>query len=276
MPIEPAQLARSLGSQGSLDVEQGLEVTLPQVLRSAKTLLDADRVGLMLLDQAGALRWADASDQVREAVAGDLSVPVQVGGGTVGTLNVYVSPSRAWDDSAAAALQAYAGLVASLLVAAVTARQTGRLADQLQAALEHRSLLEQAVEILADREGLDATAAFEWLATAAKSSGRAVVEVARAVVGGAPLPSDRLAQAKAQRREATDREIAVHRRDSELHEGEARGYERRGHPGRAQTERLQAAAARGRIIDAEAGRRRADQAPRQLPATSAPRSPEEP
>jgi ANTAR domain len=261
MPIEPAQLARSLGSLGSIDVEQGLEVTLPQVLRSAKTLLDVDRVGLMLLDQAGVLRWAGASDQVREAVAGDLSVPVQVGGGPVGTLDGYVVPSRAWDDSAAAALQAYAGLVASLLEAAVTARQTGRLADQLQAALEYRSLLEQAVEILADREGLDAAAAFEWLGTAAKSSGRAVVEVARAVIGGAPFPSDRLAQAKAQRREATDREIAVHRRDSELHEGEARRYERRGHPGRAQTERLQAAAARGRIIDAEAARRRADQAP---------------
>jgi hypothetical protein len=261
MPIEPAQLARSLGALGSLDLEQGLEVTLPQVLRSAKTLLDADRIGLMLVDQAGVLRWAGASDQVGEAVAGDLSVPVQVGGGPVGTLDVYVTAPRAWDDSAAAALQAYAGLVASLLVAAATARDRGRLADQLQAALEHRSLLDQAVEILVDRERLDAVAAFEWLGTAARSSGRAVVEVARAVIGGAPLPSDRLAQAKAQRREATDREIAVHRRDSELHEGAARRYQRRGQPGRAQTERLQAAAARGRIIDAEAEQRRTDQQP---------------
>jgi hypothetical protein len=262
MPIDPAQLARSLGTLGSLDVEQGLAVTLPQVLRSAKTLLDADRAALMLIDQAGALRWASASDRVVEAVAGDLSVPVQVGGGPVGTLDVYVSGPREWDDSAAAALQAYAGLVASLLAAAVTARVTGRLADQLQAALEHRSLLEQAVQVLVDREGMDAPAAFEWLATAARSSGRAVVEVARAVVGGAPLPSDRLAQAKAQRREATDREVAVHRRDSELHEGAARRYERRGQAGRAHTERLQAAAARGRIIDAEeAQRRHADRAP---------------
>jgi hypothetical protein len=53
----------------------------------------------------------------------------------------------------------------------------------------------------------------------------------------------------------------MHRRDSELHEGKALRYERRGQPGRAQTERLQAAAARGRIIDAEAERRRADKAP---------------
>jgi ANTAR domain len=261
MMIEPAQLASSLGALGSLDVERGLDVSLRQVLRSAKTLLDADRAGLMLVDQAGVLRWASGSHRMGEAVVGDLSVPVEVGGGPVGTLDVYVSAAREWDDSAAAALQAYAGLVASLLVAAVTARQTGRLADQLQAALEHRSLLEQAVEILVDREGLDAPAALEWLATAARPSGSTLVQMARAVVGGASLPSDRLAQAKARRREATDREVAVHRRDSELHEGAARGYERRGQPGRAQTERLQAAAARGRIIDAEAEQRRADRAP---------------
>jgi hypothetical protein len=219
MPIDPAHLARSLGALGSLDVEQGLEVTLPQVLRSTKILLDADRVGLMLIDQTGALRWASASGPGGEAVAGDLSVPVEVGGGPVGTLDVYIPGPRRSDDSAAAALRAYAGLVASLLVATVTARVTGPLADQLQAALEHRSLLKQAVEI---------------------------------------LPSDRLAQAKSQRREATDLEVAVHRRSSEVHEGQARRYERRGQPGRAQTERLQAAAARGRIIDAEAERRRAD------------------
>jgi GAF domain-containing protein len=304
MPIDPAQLARSLGALDTLDVEQGLARTLQQVLRSAKALLDADRAGLMLVDQAGALRWASASDQVAEPVAAGqerlaqgpcrtafaqrapaavpdlsaepgwraltrvgmdegihaaLSVPVQVGGGPVGTLDVYVTGPRVWDDSEAAALLAYAGLVASLLAAAVAARVTGGLADQLQGALEHRLVIERAVEVLVHRERLDAQAAFEWLRTAARSSGGEVVEVAGEVVGGAPLPSDRLAQAKARRHESTDREVAVHRRDSELHEGAARRYERGGQAGRAQTERLQAAAARGRITDAEAERHRADQ-----------------
>src|ERR671933_1964319 len=122
MPIAPAQLASSFGALDAIDVEQGLAVTLQQVLRSAKTLLDADRAGLMLIDQAGALRWASGSDQVVEAIAGDLSVPVQVGGGPLGTLDVYVAAPRDWDDSAAAALQGYAGLVPSLLVAAGSAR----------------------------------------------------------------------------------------------------------------------------------------------------------
>jgi GAF domain/ANTAR domain len=320
MPIDPAHLVRSLGTLDTLDLDRGFTGTLQQVLRSARTLLDADMAGLMLVDQAGALRWASASDPMVETHEGELeqladgpyraafaqrapaavpdrsaepswselaqadidagihaglSVPVEVGGGPVGTLDVYVTAPREWDDSAAAALQAYAGLVASLLVATVTARVTGRLADQLRAALEYRSQIEQAVEILVDREGLDAPAALGWLGTAARSSGCSLVQMARAVVGGAPLPSDRLAQARAQRREATDLAVAMHRRDSELHEGKALRFVRRGQPGRAQTERLQAAASRGRIIDAEAERRRADPAPRQLPATSAPRSPEE-
>jgi GAF domain-containing protein len=304
MPIDPAHLARSLGALDTLDVESGLARMLQQVLRSAKTLLDADRAGLMLVDRAGALRWASAADRI--AVEGDLdrlaqgpctiafaqrapaavrdisaepgwpalapvciaegihaalSVPVQVGGGPVGTLDIYVAAPKEWDDSEAAALQAYAGLIASLLAAAVTARVKGRLADQLQGALDHRLLIEQAEEILIQREGMDGQAAFEWLRTAARSPEREVVEVAREVLGGAALPSDRLAQAKARRHKATDREVAVQRRDSDRHEAAAQRYERRGDGARAQTERLQAAAARGRITDAEAERHRADQEP---------------
>jgi hypothetical protein len=219
MPIEPAQLASSLGALDFLNLEAGVVRTLQQVLRSARNLLDADRAGLMLIDQAGALRWASGSDRQVEAGAGDLSVPVQLGGGPVGTLDLYAPGRREWGDGDAAALQAYAGLVASVLAAAVAAGVTGRLTDQLQEALAHRSLIERAV------------------------------------------PSDRHAHAKAQRREATDLEVEAHLRDSELHEGAARQYERRGQAGRAQTERLQAAAARGRIIDAEAEQRRADRQP---------------
>ena len=76
-----------------------------------------------------------------------------------------------------AALQAYAGLVASLLMAAVTAQVKGRLADQLQAALEHRWLIEQAKAVIMGREELDAQeAAFERLRRAARSSARRLAD----------------------------------------------------------------------------------------------------
>ena len=78
--------------------------------------------------------------------------------------------------------------VASLLSAAVTAQVKGRLADQLQAALEHRWLIEQAKGVLMGRERVDAQAAFERLRRSARSSGRRVADVAREVTAGKPLP----------------------------------------------------------------------------------------
>jgi hypothetical protein len=69
MPIDPAKLASSIGALDTLSLESGLARTLQQVLRSANALLDADRAGLMLVDHAGALRWASASNQVAEPVA---------------------------------------------------------------------------------------------------------------------------------------------------------------------------------------------------------------
>jgi GAF domain-containing protein len=236
MPIDPTDLARSIGALPTLELEHGLARTLQQVVDGAKQLFDADGAGLMLVDQEGALRWASATDQsaqtvedgqerlaqgpcavafsqrapaairdvntdpdwqeftkvlLGEGIFAALSVPVELDGGVVGTLDIYAGQPRDWDPSEVAALQAYAGLVASLLSAAVTAQVKGRLADQLQAALAHRWLIEQAKGVLMGRERLDAQAAFERLRGAARSSTRRRADVARDVTAGAPLPQDR-------------------------------------------------------------------------------------
>ncbi|HEX2155452.1 MAG TPA: GAF and ANTAR domain-containing protein [Actinomycetes bacterium] len=117
-----------------------------------------------------------------------LSAPVEVDGSAIGTLDIYSSVPWDWDDSEIAALQTYAGLAASLLTAAVTAQVQGRLANQLQAALEHRWLIEQAKGMVMAREGLDAQAAFERLRQEARSSSRRLVDVASDVTAGKPLP----------------------------------------------------------------------------------------
>jgi GAF domain-containing protein len=208
MPIDPTDLAESIGALGSLDPQWGLAPTLQQVTDAAKQLFRADGAGLMLVDQQGQLRWASASDQnaqavedgqerlaqgpcavafsqrlpaairnlslepgwqeftqvlLSEGICAALSVPVELDGGVIGTLDIYANHARDWDPGEVAALQAYAGLVASLLMAAVTAQVKGRLADQLQAALEHRWLIEQAKGVLMGRERLDAQTAFERL-----------------------------------------------------------------------------------------------------------------
>ena len=123
-----------------------------------------------------------------EGICAGLSAPVEVDGSAIGTLDIYSSAPWDWDDSEFTALQTYAGLAASLLMAAVTAQVKGRLADQLQAALEHRWLIEQAKGMVMVRERLDAQAAFERLRRAARSSSRRLAEVAWEVTAGKPLP----------------------------------------------------------------------------------------
>jgi len=81
----------------------------------------------------------------------------------LGTLDISAAEPRDWEPSEVAALQADGGLVAGLLSAATTVRVKGRLADQLQAALEHRWLIEQAKGVVVGRGHLDAQAAFERL-----------------------------------------------------------------------------------------------------------------
>jgi GAF domain-containing protein len=137
-----------------------------------------------------------------KGVCAALSVPVELDGGVIGTLDIYVGQPRDWDPSEVAALQAYAGLVASLLSAAVTAQIKGRLADQLEAALEHRWLIEQAKGVLMGREDLDAQAAFERLRGAARSSTRRLADVARDVTAGRPLPVNRRKLAKGRAEQA--------------------------------------------------------------------------
>ena len=254
MPIDPTDLAKSIGALGSLDPGRGLAPTLQQIADSAKQLFAADGAGLMLIDAEGQLRWASASDQtaqtledeqerlakgpcavafsqrlpaairdiriepdwqeftqvlLSEGICAGLSVPVELDGGVIGTLDIYAGQPRDWDPSEVAALQAYAGLVASLLSAAVTAQVKGRLADQLQAALEHRWLIEQANGVIRGRERLDAQSAFERLRGAARSSTRRLADVAKDVTEGQKLPADRRKLARARAGQAKDHQDAT-------------------------------------------------------------------
>jgi GAF domain-containing protein len=236
MPIDPADLAKSIGSLTDLHPQQDLAKTLQDAVVAAKQLFDADAAGVMLADADGQLRWASASDQLAQAIEDNqelfgqgpcqdafaharpaamhdtrterqwgeitlvladlqvrsgLSVPVELGGGPIGTLDLYATTPRGWDETEVSALQAYAGVVASLLGAAAKAELKGALADQLQVALDSRVLIEQAKGALMERERLDDQEAFTHLRRAARSSGRKLADVAREVAAGQPLPRGR-------------------------------------------------------------------------------------
>ena len=130
-------------------------------------------------------RWPSAGPLAAgHGVRAVLGVPIDLRAGPVGTLNVYAARPRRWDDSEVAAIQAYTRVIASLLRTAVQAHVSGRAATQLQQALDHRSLIEQAKGILMERRGLDQQAAFELLRSRARSTRRRLHDIARETVGG--------------------------------------------------------------------------------------------
>ena len=82
-------------------------------------------------------RWGEVTHAFAEArIRSGLSVPVRLGGRPIGTLDVYAAAPGGWDETEVSALQAYAGVVATLLGAAARAAVKSRLAEQLQATLD--------------------------------------------------------------------------------------------------------------------------------------------
>ena len=82
-------------------------------------------------------RWGEVRHAFAEArIRSGLCVPVRLGAGPIGTLDVYAVAPGGWDETEVSALQAYAGVVATLVGAAARATVEGRLAEQLHVALD--------------------------------------------------------------------------------------------------------------------------------------------
>lgn len=133
-------------------------------------------------------RWPKLRPEVPDAgVRAVLGVPVHLAGTAVASLNLYVDRPHRWEASEVQALEAYAGLVQSVVESALQARQHGELAEQLQRALDNRVMIERAIGFVMGRRGEDAVTAFNRLRGAARRQGRKVVSVAEEVLGGADI-----------------------------------------------------------------------------------------
>jgi len=110
------------------------------------------------------------------------TVPVSVAGGPVGCLVAVREEARAWEADQLEVLESSARLAGGLLRTAAAAESTGRLAEQLQHALDHRVVVERAVGFLMAQRQVDATDAFGALRRTARSARRRVADVAEAVL----------------------------------------------------------------------------------------------
>lgn len=128
-------------------------------------------------------RWPHLAERLDERVRAVAGVPIFLGGGPVGTLNVYRSQPAEWDDSDIAALRAFAGLIEEAMTAALAAHEHSVTVSQLQYALDYRVIIERAIGYLMATHGLDAVSAFNLLRRQARDSRRRVADLAAEILG---------------------------------------------------------------------------------------------
>jgi hypothetical protein len=134
----------------------------------------AEHAPMAMRDATKEPHWGKITNVVTgQDMRAGLSVPVQLEGGPIGSLDLY------------------SALAATLLTRAAAAQVKGRLAEQLQVAFEHRNRIERAKGMLMVQEGIDDAAAFERLRNAARSTRRPLIEVVNEVLGGQRLSRPR-------------------------------------------------------------------------------------
>jgi GAF domain-containing protein len=169
----------TVASTGRLAVD--LDET--QYERGHGPCLHAARTGELteIADTRTDSRWRDYS--LRAAEHGNLSslsVPLAIDEDerVSGALNLYARKPDAFDEDSRSAAQAF-GPYASVAAGNMYAYQNARnMADNLQAALESRAVIDQAKGVLIERHKLTPDQAFQLLAQASMNANRKVRDVA--------------------------------------------------------------------------------------------------
>jgi GAF domain-containing protein len=131
-------------------------------------------------------RWpAFSADAARRRLLAVLASPIPYSDQAVGVVAVFAVEPHPWTEAEQEAIVAFTELVALLVLNAMEARERGRLAGELQVALDSRVVIEQAKGVLVGRHGLTTRQAFERLRRQARDQRRPLTEVARAVVSAA-------------------------------------------------------------------------------------------
>ncbi|MBM7804898.1 GAF domain-containing protein [Geodermatophilus bullaregiensis] len=130
-------------------------------------------------------RWADYAEAcVARGALSSVSVPVPVRAGIHGALNLYAVGPAAFDDAAKETARAFASYAAVAVHNVQLYESTRELAENLDAAMRTRAVIEQAKGVLMSQRRCDATEAFALLAGASQRSNRKLRDIAQAIVDG--------------------------------------------------------------------------------------------
>ena len=128
-------------------------------------------------------RWPRFGGRIaRLGVHSVVSLPLVTPDGVVGAMNVYAHAKNVFDERAAELGMIFAAPAAIAVQNAHALAQTRRLAEQLQAALETRGVVDQAVGIMMSRSGSTDAEAMDRLRELSQSEHRKLAVVARSIV----------------------------------------------------------------------------------------------
>jgi GAF domain-containing protein len=131
-------------------------------------------------------RWADWTSEASTHGAGSsMSIPVPVQREVSAALNVYGVEEQAFDDDAAELALTFAAYAGVALANMHLYEAQGQVAEQLQAAMQSRAVIEQAKGILMGERRCNADEAFNILVRLSQETNRKLREVAEALVAKA-------------------------------------------------------------------------------------------
>ena len=111
-----------------------------------------------------------------------VGLPLSYDSVRLGALNIYAAEPREWTDDDLDILTVFADMATAYLVRSSQLAESRELANQLQAALDSRVLIEQAKGILANEYRITVDDAFERLRRHSQNHNTKLIEVCRAVV----------------------------------------------------------------------------------------------
>lgn len=136
-------------------------------------------------------RWPIFTPQARAVgFAAVLALPMRLRNKVIGALNLFHRTPRTLSDDARSVAQALADVATIGLLHERAIRDRDLVAEQLQAALNSRIVIEQAKGLLSERRQISVDEAFSELRRFSRSRNRKMSEIARAVVERSPDVAD--------------------------------------------------------------------------------------
>jgi GAF domain-containing protein len=164
-----------------------LELDETQYGRGYGPCLEAAAGGelLEITDARQETRWLDYTrEAVEHGSLSSLSVPLPVQQSVCGALNLYGVEANAFDEESKALARVFASYAAVAVQNMHLYESTRQLAENLDMAMQSRSVIEQAKGILMSQRRCDAAEAFDILAAASQRSNRKLRDIAQAIVDG--------------------------------------------------------------------------------------------